>query len=125
MLDALPSLWTGLLYDRQALEAGWELCRDWPLDSHERLRADVTRLGLRAKIGTRTVQDVARDLVAIADGGLKRRARLDATGADESRYLVPLAEIAESGMTRADRLLERFHGAWGGRVAPVWEELAF
>jgi glutamate--cysteine ligase len=125
MLDALPSLWTGLFYDRQALEAGWELCRDWPLDSHERLRADVTRLGLRAKIGTRTVQDVARDLVAIAAGGLKRRARLDASGADESRYLAPLAEIAESGMTRADRLLERFHGAWGGRVSPVWDELAF
>ena len=85
----------------------------------------MTRLGLKAKIGKRTVQDVARDLVEIAAGGLRRRARLDASGADESRYLEPLAEIAESGMTRADRLLERFHGEWGGRIDPVWREMAF
>ena len=71
MLDALPTLWTGILYDRAALEAAWDLCRDWPLESHERLRADVTRLGLKAKIGSRTVQDVARDMVAIARQGLK------------------------------------------------------
>ena len=125
MLDALPSLWTGVLYDPAALAAAWDLCRDWPLESHERLRADVTRLGLKARIGSRTVQDVARDLVAIAAGGLRRRARLDASGADEARYLEPLAEIAESGLTRADRLLERFHGEWGGRIDPVWRELAF
>lgn len=125
MLDALPTLWTGVLYDRAALEAAWDLCRDWPLDSHERLRADVTRLGLRAKIGSRTVQDVARDLVAIASEGLKRRDRRDASGVDERRYLAPLAEIADSGLTQADRLLERFHGPWGGRIDPVWSELAF
>ncbi|MCA6289707.1 MAG: glutamate--cysteine ligase, partial [Phenylobacterium sp.] len=101
------------------------LCRDWPLESHERLRADVTRLGLRAQIGSRTVRDVARDLVAIASEGLKRRARTDAYGADERRYLEPLAEIAESGLTQADRLLDKFHGPWGGRMGPVWSEAAF
>ena len=63
--------------------------------------------------------------MAIAAGGLRRGARLEASGADEARYLEPLAEIAESGLTRADRLLERFHGEWGGRIDPVWRELAF
>lgn len=125
MLDALPTLWTGILYDRAALEAAWDLCRDWPLESHERLRADVTRLGLKAKIGSRIVQDVARDLVAIASEGLKRRARTNASGADERIYLAPLAEIAESGLTQADRLLEKFHGPWGGRLDPVWSDAAF
>ncbi|MFM8941262.1 MAG: glutamate--cysteine ligase [Phenylobacterium sp.] len=125
MLDALPTLWTGLLYDRPALEAAWDLCCDWPLESHEQLRADVTRQGLRASIGSRLVQDVARDLVEIAAEGLKRRARLDASGIDEGRYLSPLREIADSGLTCADRLLERFGGPWGGRVEPVWREAAF
>lgn len=125
MLDALPTLWTGLLYDRPALEAAWDLCRDWPLESHEQLRADVTRQGLKASIGSRLVQDVARDLVEIAAEGLKRRARLDASGSDEGRYLAPLREIADSGLTCADRLLERFGGPWGGRVEPVWREAAF
>ena len=125
MLDALPTLWTGLLYDRPALEAAWDLCRNWPLESHERLRADVARIGLKATIGARTVQEVARDLVAIASEGLRRRARRDASGADESRYLAPLQEIAGSGLTGADRLLERFGTVWSGRIDPVWREAAF
>ena len=123
--EAGPWGWSGVRYGGGAREAAWDLGGEWPLESHGRLRADVTRQGLRARIGSRTVQDVARDLVGIASDGLKRRARLDASGADERRYLEPLAEIAESGLTRADRLLERFHGPWGGRIDPVWTETAF
>ena len=56
-LCALPALWIGILYDSAALAAAWDLCKDWKIEDHERLRADVARVGLKARIGGRTVQE--------------------------------------------------------------------
>ena len=38
---------------------------------------------------------------------------------DETHFLDALRESAESGRVPADDLLERYHGAWGERLAPV------
>jgi glutamate--cysteine ligase len=124
-LCALPALWTGIYYDSQALAAAWDLCKDWPLEDHERLRADVATLGLKARIGGRTAQDVAKDMVAIARSGLKNRNRLNGGMVDETGYLTELEEIAESGITPAERLLELYHGPWKGDVTPVFEAFAY
>ena len=63
---------------------------------------------LGAAIRGRSVRDVARDVLAIARDGLKAR------GLGEEVYLAPLDEIVDSGMTRADRLLALYDGAWSG-----------
>lgn len=124
-LCALPALWAGVLYDSAALAAAWDLCRNWDVEDHERLRRDVTRLGLKAVIGGRTVQDVARDLLRIARDGLRARNLLDGGLADETGYLGVLDEIADSGVTPAERLLELYHGSWNGEVRPVFDALAY
>jgi glutamate--cysteine ligase len=124
-LCALPALWTGIFYDSQALAAAWDLCKDWPLEDHERLRADVSRLGMKAQIGGRTVQDIAKDMVAIAKSGLKNRNRLSGGMVDETGYLAELEEISDSGMTPADRLLELYNGPWQGDVTPVFDAFAY
>src|SRR5690606_5965567 len=115
-LCALPALWTGVLYDPAALAAAWDLCKAWTTEDHDTLRADVARRGLKAQVAGRTAQDIAKDLLDIARGGLKARARL-ADGKDEAVYLAPLEEIADSGVTPAERLLEKFHGEWGGDLS--------
>ena len=122
---ALPALWAGVLYDDAALAAAWDLCRDWAVEDHERLRRDVTRLGLKAEVGGRTVQAVARDLLAIAREGLKRRERLSGGLVDESGYLAELEEIADSGITPAERLLELYHGEWNGDVRRMYADFAY
>ena len=38
-LCGLPALWAGILYDGAALAAAWDLCKDWTVEDHERLRA--------------------------------------------------------------------------------------
>jgi glutamate--cysteine ligase len=124
-LCALPALWMGLLYDSAALAAAWDLCKDWDIDDHERLRADVTRLGLKAEVGGRTVQAIAQDVLQIARGGLKARNRLSGGLVDETGYLGELNEIADSGMTPADRLLELYHGPWAGDASKVFEMFAY
>ncbi|MFZ5671237.1 MAG: glutamate--cysteine ligase [Pseudomonadota bacterium] len=124
-LCALPALWTGIFYDGAALAAAWDLCKAWTREAREQLRRDVTRQGLKATVAGRTVQDVARDMVAIAGEGLKRRARLDGGFVDETVYLRELEQIADSGLTPAERLLEKFHGPWGGDIARVFEDCAY
>ena len=86
---ALPAFWVGLLYDGAALDAAWDLCRGWTADERDRLRRDAGSLGLRAEIGGRPLQDVAREVLAIADAGLRARARPGAGGHDRGRNAFP------------------------------------
>jgi glutamate--cysteine ligase len=91
----------------------------------QKLRDDVPRLGLQAEIKGRSVQDWAKDVLAIARGGLARRKRLDSSGNDETGFLTPLEAIARSGKTQAQELLEAFEGRWNGSVDPIYEEMRY
>jgi glutamate--cysteine ligase len=124
-LCALPALWTGILYDSAALAAAWDLCKHWETADHERLREDVARLGLKAEVAGRTVQDVAKDMLAIAREGLKRRNRLSGGMVDESGFLSELDEIAASGITPAERLVDLYNGPWAGDASKVFEAFAY
>ena len=124
-LCALPALWAGLFYDSAALDAAVDLTADWTQAEREALRAAVPRLGLRAPFRGGTVQDVARKVVRLAQEGLRRRARRDNTGQDESHFLETLAEIADSGRTPAEDLLQRYETRWQRRIEPVFTEEAY
>jgi glutamate--cysteine ligase len=124
-LCALPALWVGLYYDDAALDAAWDLCRDWTVAEMEGLRNDVPKLGLKAPFRKGTAQDLAREMVAIADQGLKRRAVPGVTDKDESPYLDELKEIAETGVTPAERLLDRYRTVWGGNIDRLYEEESY
>jgi glutamate--cysteine ligase len=124
-LCALPALWMGILYDSAALAAAWDLCKHWKIEDHEALREDVARRGLKAEIAGRTVQDIAKDLLAIAREGLKNRNRLSGGLVDETGYLMELEEIAASGITPAERLLELYNGPWGGDASKAFEAFAY
>ncbi len=111
--QALPAFWTGLLYDPDALAAAWEVARGWTRDDREALRLDAARLGLAATVAGRPLQEVAREVVAIARRGLLAR------GEDPAQLDV-LAESAETGRTQADRWLELYHGEWNRDVRPIY-----
>jgi glutamate--cysteine ligase len=120
---ALPALWVGLLYDNGALDAAWDLVKDWSMDEREALRDAVPKLALGAPVpGGGTLRDFAREALQIARGGLSARARLNAGGDNETGFLEPLEEIVESGKVPAQRLLDKFHGEWGGDITRVYEE---
>ena len=121
----LSALWVGLLYDCAAQDQAWQLCKDWTVAEQQKLRDDVPRLGLQAEIKGRSVQDWAKDVLAIARGGLARRKRLDSSGNDETGFLTPLEAIARSGKTQAQELLEAFEGRWNGSVDPIYEEMRY
>ena len=124
-LCALPAFWAGLLYDDAALDAAWELVRGWTAEERDRLARRGAAAGACGGDRRPAVRDVARDVLAIAEPGLKARAFLNERGEDESVYLAPLFEIVESGVTSAERLLERYRGDWKGSVAPAFAECVF
>jgi glutamate--cysteine ligase len=124
-ITALPAFWTGLLYDKAALVAAWDLVKGWTQEDRATLKAAVPRDALAATVAGRTVRDVARDLLAISRAGLKNRALLNAAGADEGIFLDPLDHIVETGMTLADEALALYHGAWNGSVDPAFERYAY
>ena len=122
---ALQALWAGVLYDGASLAAAWDLVKDWDIADHERLRRDVTRLGLKAEVAGRSVRDVAVDMVDIARQGLKNRARFSGGMVDERGYLSELEDIADSGITPADRLLALYHGEWQGDLTRLYRDFAY
>ena len=124
-LTALPAFWVGLLYDDASLDAAWDLVKGWSAQERQTLRDDVPRQALNAQIRGRKVLDLAKDCLALSEAGLKRRGFLDSDRRDETRYLEPLQEIVARGRTPAEELLEKYAGAWGKSVDPVFDEYAY
>ncbi len=121
MVPALSAFWVGLLYDQVALDAAYDLIRRWSVADLLKLREDVPRLALRAEIAGRALREVAREVLAIAAEGLKRRNHVNAKGQDERHYLEPLREIVDEARTHAEELLHRYHHEWHEDIAPVYD----
>ena len=104
-LNALPALWTGILYDERALAEAEQLCGDFTHDEVVALRQHIPRLAIQAPWRGGTLVPLARRLAEIAAGGLERRARLDADGKDERVHLAGLQALLDRGQCPADALL--------------------
>jgi glutamate--cysteine ligase len=59
-----------------------------------------------ASVGGRPVRALAERIFELSAAGLRRRARIDTAGRDESVHLVPLGELVEKGWCPADVLRE-------------------
>jgi glutamate--cysteine ligase len=124
-LCALPAFWVGLLYDQSALDAAWDLVKDWTLEEHQYLRDVVPTQALHTPFRGRTLNAVAAKAVEIADAGLKARSRLDGQGDNESHFLALLRSRVEREKCPAEYLLDDFHGRWQGSIDPIFTECAY
>lgn len=124
-LCALPAFWVGLLYDNTALDAAWDLVKDWTEAERDALRIGAAKTGLHTPFRNGTLQDIARETLAIARSGLRARARQNGHGESETLFLDDLDEIVRTGRTRAEGLIDRFKGEWGGSIEPVFTECAY
>jgi len=122
---ALPALWTGLLYDSTSLDAAWDLVKDWSAEERQSLRDAVPRTALRTPLRRTTLLEVARQVLAIAQAGLQRRAFANAKGEDEQIFLEPVEAILRDGLTPADEILLRYERDWSRRTDPLFTDYAF
>jgi glutamate--cysteine ligase len=124
-LCALPAFWVGLLYDDTALDAAWDLVKDFSRAERHALRDGVPKEALALRFRDHSVRELSLEALKIAQDGLGRRNAQGNRGTDESIYLEPLMEIALSGKTQADSKLELFHGKWNESVDPVFRDYAY
>ena len=126
-LCALPAFWVGLMYDQGALDAAWDLVKDFDAETREALRVRASVDGLQAQVGDIRMLDLARQAVAISHQGLKARARAGAGGMipDETHFLNALTESIDTGKAPADELLAQYNGEWQGDLNRIFAEYSY
>ncbi|GAB5437897.1 glutamate--cysteine ligase [Falsiruegeria mediterranea] len=126
-LCALPAFWVGLMYDQSSLDAAWDLVKGWDAETREVLRVAASEQALQAQVGDINMHDLAREVVAISEAGLKARAKPGAGGMvpDETHFLNALKDSIETGKTPADELLDRYNGDWNGDLTKIYDEFAY
>jgi glutamate--cysteine ligase len=100
MTAALPALWRGLLYDPAARAEALDLLPRLSFSEHLELHALAGREGLRGRFREVPLWRLAREMVEISRRALRRM------DPDDAALLAPLAEVANGGVSPAERLLE-------------------
>ncbi|MEK0162252.1 glutamate--cysteine ligase [Phaeobacter sp. A36a-5a] len=126
-LCALPAFWVGMMYDQSSLDAAWDLAKGWDAETREALRVAASEQGLQAQVGNIKMHDLAREVVAISEAGLKSRGRAGAGGLvpDETHFLNALKDSIETGKVPADELLDRYNGDWNGDLSRIYAEYSY
>ncbi|GKY86304.1 glutamate--cysteine ligase [Sinisalibacter aestuarii] len=124
---ALPAFWVGILYDEPALDAAWDLVKDWDAETREALRVAASVDGLQGQVGGLHLRVLAETVLDISRSGLRRRARPGFGGMvpDERHFLTALEDSVEDGMTPADELLEHYWGDWNEDLSRIYAEYSY
>jgi len=124
-LCALPALWAGLMYDQTSLDAAWDLVKNWSTDEMQEMRNRVPELAFETPWGDRTFLELAREVLAISDQGLKNRNCLSKGGETEQGFLQILKSGVEKGQSPADEILEAYNGRWNQNITKIFDELSY
>ncbi len=124
-LCALPAFFVGLLYDDTALDAAYELIKDWSVEEMLALRNAVPKTALKTPFRNTTIQTIAQQAIEISRQGLAARNMLDDNGKTEEYYLDNIAEIAQTGQTNADILLKKYHNEWNGDITQIFKDYSY
>ncbi len=122
---SVAALAKGLLYDRDARSAVQRLFRPFDPTDFERVYRQSWRSGLKTPMGRHTLRELALEVLVLAREGLKNQQREQGSRFDETRFLEGLDEIAESGITLAERLLGRWQGSRQQRLSILKEHCGF
>jgi glutamate--cysteine ligase len=113
MNAALAPLMRGLLYDTTARAAATALTAKLSFAEREQVANDVPRGGFATRAGAHTLGELAKQLVAIAKDGLARVAP------NSLALLDPVEQIASTGRTQSDHIIEVWQRLAGDRPALI------
>lgn len=108
LAESLLALWTGIIYDDEALDRAAALTESWSFADLESRRHELVQRGPLAELFGRRVVDFGEVLLDIATGGLERRGLRDEQGRTEAVLLAPLGRLVAAGHAPADEARIRF-----------------
>jgi len=79
----------GLLYDEAALDAAWDLVKDWTEEERQQLRRDVPKMGLQTPFRNKTLREIALAVLAIS-AKMKACSCKNSTGLRARAALMPI-----------------------------------
>ncbi len=119
LIPAVAAFWKGLLYQKEAKRAAWKLVESATLDERLALHRDVSRLGLKAKLGRRPIVEIARELVDLSCSSLSSQTTA-AEGRSECLFLNRIRkDIIEPGKSPAEQFLDWYETARPAGTGPV------
>ena len=124
-LCALPAYWVGLLYEDDALDAAWDIVKDWTDEERQKLREAVPVQGFDAMIREQSVRDIAIQTLAIARTTLNARGYMNGHGENETVFLQALDTMARNGQSNADFLIAAFKGEWAGDITRAYSDCIY
>jgi glutamate--cysteine ligase len=119
-IAALSAFWVGLLYDETALNEAYSTISQWDIATMTGVRKKVPKQALRASYGNLNIRQIALQMLKLSAEGLARRAK-KLNIEDEGRYLAPIIEIAESGITQAEKHLDKYHHEWNEDITKLMQ----
>ena len=104
-----------------------DLVKGWDAETRDALRVEASVTALQGQVGPISMHDLAREVLAISEAGLKSRARPGADGLipDETHFLSALKDSVETGMVPADELLAHYNGDWGGDLTRIYADYSY
>ena len=126
-LCALPAFWVGLLYDQTSLDAAWDVCKDWNVETREAFRVSASTDGMTAEVDGKRMMDLARECIGISKAGLLARCKQGNGGLvpDETHFLNALEEVVETGSSPACEMVRKYRNEWGGDLSKIYEEYSY
>ena len=120
---ALLAFWVGICYDQTALDAAWDLAKNWTEEFREALRISCGEQGLNGHVNETRVSELAKELINIASKGLIARGRANEVKGieDESFFLEPLRETVKSQKSPADKLLNLYENEWSHNIRRIYQ----
>lgn len=110
---AFPALVKGIFYDPEASREVWSMVGGWSIHELTELQREVSVRGPAATVRGVPLSQAIREIVRVSAQGLRRQAKLNARGRDESVFLEPLQEKLDAGwQCPAQEVLEAWRGPW-------------
>jgi len=125
LMLSTPALMKGILYDADCLSAAWDVVRRWRPTQLPAIQDEAARKGLAGRIDRLCLGDYALELIAIAEQGLARQQRRNASGSSESIYLEKLRDEVRAGRNPATRIIEQWEGSWSGDIDRLISQSAY
>ena len=101
MITAVPALWKGLLYNKDAQNGIDDILKEFDYKNFEELRYLTPEYGLDVQFKKYPLYDFAKEIINIAYQSLQ----MMKTG--EEKYLLPLAELVKQNKTPTDNVIEK------------------
>jgi len=122
LVPSVPAFIKGLMYDTKNLDYLHSMVNEWSFAEFQEMRERLSEGGLDTVFRGKKSLSLAKELLDLAEEGLKRTRVLDAYHNDESIYLEPIKEfIFLKGKSPAGWLMESWKGKWGQNFLPVFE----